>query len=102
MKHTRMLTVAAAGLAAFLATPAAADCRPLKSDVVAVGQNSTRGYAERSLQRAIDAEKDSITSSGLKIARVTKPIITCKRFPNLIGADEWRCLGEAKVCTKGK
>ena len=102
MKHIRMLTIAAAGLAAMLATPAAADCRPLKSDVVGVGQKSARGYAERSLQRAIDAEKDSIASSGLKIARVTKPIVTCKPFSNLIGADEWRCTGEAKVCTKAK
>ncbi len=102
MTRTGMFTIFAAGLAALLATPAAADCRPLKSDVVSVGQDSARHYAERSLRKAIDAAKDSIVSSGAKVARVTKPVVTCKPFWNIIGADEWRCAGEAKVCTAAK
>jgi hypothetical protein len=102
MKHNALFTIAAAGLAAMLAAPAAADCRPLKTDVVGLGEKSPRGYAGRNLQKAIEAEKDSITVSGGKAGRVTKPTITCKPFPNLIGANEWRCVGEAKVCTKTK
>ncbi len=102
MTRTGMYTIFAAGIAALLATPAAADCRPLRSDVVSVGQKSAHRYAKRGLRKAIAAEKDSIVSTGAKVARVTKPVVTCKPFWNLIGADEWRCIGEAKVCTSVK
>lgn len=94
------LIAAAACSCVLVAGTAFADCRPLGSDVVAIGQKNARGYSERSLRKAIEAEKESIVSSGAKVAKVTKATVTCKPFNNLLGADEWRCVGEAKVCVK--
>lgn len=85
---------------ALISGAALADCRPLSSDVVAIGKKNAYQYSERSLRKAIESEKESIISSGAKVAKVTKQTITCKPFNNILGADEWRCIGDAKVCVK--
>ena len=75
-----------------------ADCAPVKSEVVSLGEKAARFYSEKSLIRAIDGEKERIETMGAKLGPVAKSI-SCAPYPNLIGADEWRCVGEGKVCT---
>ena len=97
-----MKVLTSAAVAAFLvmgASAAHAACMPLSSDVVSLGKKSARSYSERNLAAAIAGERDRLKSEGLTSAKVTKAI-DCKPYPNLIGADEWRCVGEAKVCSK--
>lgn len=78
---------------------AQAGCFPVKSEVVSLGEKAARYYADRSLAKAIDEQKGSAESSGVQIGRVVRSDLACAPFPNLIGADEWRCTGEAKLCT---
>jgi hypothetical protein len=98
VKAASILTIALIGLA-LPAGAAHAGCFPVKSEVVSLGEKSARFYAERSLVKSIDDQKGSVESSGSPVGRVTRGALDCKPFPNLIGADEWRCTGEAKVCT---
>lgn len=99
MKTISICSAAAVCLFAVLATPAvAANCHPAKSDVVDVGQKNAHARAETALQREIEALKTSFTAAGGQIARPVAPSVTCKPYPNLLGADEWECFGEAKVC----
>lgn len=101
----KSFTVLAAAVmaAAFLglvgAGAALADCTPLKSDVVSVGEASARFYSDRSLANAIDDERQRVAAFGRTVAKVSTSM-DCKPFPNLIGADEWRCIGAAKVCAR--
>lgn len=99
MRVVNLFAVTACSTALF-AGSALADCRPLGSDVVAIGKQSAYRYSERSLRKAVESEKESIVSSGSKVGKVTKLVITCTPYANLIGADEWRCIGTAKVCVK--
>ncbi len=78
---------------------AKADCTPVKSEVVSLGEKAARWYSERSLTNAIDDEKRRIEATGIKLGPVSKAM-KCVPYPNLIGADEWRCVGEGKVCSK--
>jgi hypothetical protein len=96
-----MIRVSILAAAAFLAfgNTAHAGCNPVKSDVVSVGEKAARFYSERSLQKAIADEKDRLVATGAALGPVTKTM-DCKPFPNLIGADEWRCVGAGKVCAK--
>lgn len=87
---------ASAVLASF--APVHAACMPVKSEVVSLGEKAARFYSERSLGEEIAAETRRLEATGKAIGRVTKQM-ACAPFPNLIGADEWRCTGEAKVCT---
>ena len=98
MRLSPVLVLALAGVA-LSAGGARAGCFPVRSEVVSLGEKAARFYAERSLGKAIDEQKGSLESSGNKLGRVTKSALSCKPFPNLIGADEWRCVGEAKLCT---
>jgi hypothetical protein len=82
------------------ALPAEASCTPIKADVVSLGEKAARAYAERSMASKIEAEKELIESVGKETGRVTDPAYTCTPFGNVIGADEWRCIGHVKVCTK--
>lgn len=88
-------------LAAFLlpicCSTAHAGCTPLGSEVVSIGERAARFYSERSLNQAIEDEKRRLEASGMRPGAITRDM-NCKPFPNLIGADEWRCVGEAKVC----
>lgn len=103
MKYSRMNSIAAACLAIAFTTPAAAaDCRPVKSDVVGLGQQSARSYSEKALQREIDGTVSSAEASGGKVARPIKRTMVCKPFTNVLGADEWECFGAAKVCVSFK
>ena len=96
----RFLTVTAAVAGLMLSVAAAkADCTPLKSDVVSLGEKAARFYSERSLQNAVEEERQRISASGGKTGRVSKAM-DCQPYPNLIGADEWRCVGAATVCSK--
>jgi hypothetical protein len=97
-----MKFLTSAAVAAFLAMGvsfAYAGCMPLSSDVVSLGKKSARFYSERSLAAAIAGERDRLKSAGITPAKITKAV-DCQPYPNLIGADEWRCVGEAKVCSK--
>lgn len=97
-----MVRVSILAMAVFLAlggNPAQAECNPVKSDVVSLGQKAARFYSERSLQEEITTEKRRLESAGASPGRVIKAV-DCKPFPNLLGADEWRCVGTGKVCTK--
>jgi hypothetical protein len=97
----RMGRTAAALLAASLAGAGAAEasCTPVHSEVVSIGQKAARLYSERSLKNGIDAEQRRLGSVALSLGKVTKTM-TCVPYPNLLGADEWRCVGEAKVCAQ--
>ncbi len=98
MKPTPVVLLTLVGLA-FPAGIARAGCFPVKSEVVSLGEKAARFYAERSLAKEIDEQKGSVEASGSQLGRVSKTALNCQPFPNLIGADEWRCVGEAKVCT---
>ena len=98
MRLSPVLVLVLAGVA-LSAGSARAGCFPVRSEVFSLGEKAARFYAERSLVKAIDEQKGSLESSGNKLGRVTKGALSCKPFPNLIGADEWRCVGEAKLCT---
>ena len=95
----RFTTIAAVALFTLGTGAAKAECTPLSSDVVSIGQKNARGYSERSLTAAIKGEQERLKSTGLAAGRVTKSI-ACKPYPNVIGADEWQCQGQAKVCSK--
>ncbi len=89
------------GACAVLAAPSAlAQCFPVTADIVSLGEKTAMAYARRSMSRGIADEKERIESTGSSVARVTEPAIDCKPFPNILGADEWRCTGSAKVCAK--
>jgi len=77
---------------------AQADCTPVKSEVVSLGEKSARFYSERSLTNAIDSEKQRLEATGVKLGPVSRSM-KCAPYPNLIGADEWSCVGEGKVCS---
>jgi hypothetical protein len=82
-----------------LGTTAHAGCAPVGSEVVSLGQKAARFYSERSLTNAIDSEKQRIEALGTKVGNISRSM-DCSPFPNLIGADEWRCVGKGKVCSK--
>jgi len=81
------------------ATPATAKtCFPVAAEVVSLGEANARAYTERALNREITQRKGSLEASGTTVGRVTQNELDCAPYPNLIGADEWRCAGEARVC----
>jgi len=77
---------------------AARTCFPLQTEVVSLGENNARAYTDRSLQRAIAARKTSLEASGRSVGRVTRGELNCAPYPNILGADEWRCTGRARIC----
>lgn len=83
-----------------IATSAGATCYPIKTDVVSLGEAAARHYAAESMKRAIEEKRASLTASGHKISRVTAGELSCVHFPNVLGADEWRCTALSKVCTQ--
>jgi hypothetical protein len=86
---------------ALIAAPqvaAATQCFPVDADVVSLGEKAAHAYAERSLDKHIAETTQMIESRGDKAAGAIDRAIDCKHFPNVLGADEWRCLGKAKVC----
>lgn len=93
------IVVALGGVA--LSGSAEAACYPVKADVVSLGEKAARFYAQRSLDTGIEEEKRRIEATGGELRPVGKGTLDCKPFPNVLGADEWRCTGAAKVCTKG-
>jgi hypothetical protein len=74
-------------------------CAPVGSEVVSLGEKAARFYSERSLTNAIDSEKQRVQAIGAKLGHVSRSM-DCSPFPNLIGADEWRCVGKGRVCSK--
>ena len=98
----RSILVLPAVLIGALVYPAMASavCFPVKTDIVSLGEKSARFYAERRLSENIEDQKSVLKSAGSAQSRVVKRELSCKPFPNVLGADEWRCIGQAKVCTK--
>jgi hypothetical protein len=95
----RCFTGVAVIAAALAATPAASQtCFPVSREVVSLGEANAQGYADRSLDRAIAARKASIRASGRDVGRITRAKLDCAPYPNVLGADEWRCTGRAQVC----
>jgi hypothetical protein len=80
--------------------PARAACMPLKADVVSLGEKPARYYAERSINAQIESEKETAGATGRTVTSVSEPVYDCKPFPNILGADEWRCTAVARVCAK--
>lgn len=91
--------VAGAAFLGLCAVSAHAECNALSSDVVSLGEKSARFYSGRSLTKAIDDERRRLETIGLVSGKVSQSM-DCKPYPNVIGADEWRCVGQAKVCSK--
>lgn len=87
-------------VAAFISVQSAdaQTCFPVDSDVVSLGEANAQAYADKSLDRAIAARKTAIESSGSSVEKVMRTDLDCAPYPNLIGADEWRCKGRARVC----
>jgi hypothetical protein len=96
---SRFPLCAVAALFALGGQAQAAGCTPVKSDVVSLGEKAARFYSERSLGDVIAAEKRRIEAMGTAAGPITKSM-KCEPFPNLLGADEWRCVGAGKVCAK--
>jgi hypothetical protein len=87
--------------AALLAMPGsalAARCLPAESDVVSLGEKAARVYAERSLDTSIAQRQQLLETMGETAPGAINKNLDCKPFPNVLGADEWRCVGSAKVC----
>jgi hypothetical protein len=95
----RFPVVALCGALMGLTSAAHADCTPVNSEVVSLGEKAARFYSDRSLTGAIDSEKRRIEAMGAKQGKVAKSM-ECAPYPNLIGADEWRCVGKGKVCSQ--
>jgi hypothetical protein len=95
------LLIGAAGAVCFAigSSIAHAACMSVSSDVVSLGEKAARFYSERSLATAIAGERERLQVVGMATGKISKAM-DCKPFPNLIGADEWRCVGQAKVCSK--
>lgn len=99
MRRNLFLAVLLAAVVFFTVNPAHAQtCFPVNSDVVSLGEANARAYAGQSLDRAIAARKTAIESSGSSVGKVARTDLDCAPYPNLIGADEWRCKGRARVC----
>lgn len=77
-----------------------AACYKVKAEVVSLGEEVTKSYAERNITREIEDEKETLEATGKTVSKVVGPAYECKPYPNLIGADEWTCTGTAKVCSK--
>jgi hypothetical protein len=73
-------------------------CLPVSTEVVSLGEDGARAYAARSLDRAIAQQEAALKSSGRKLAKTRRDELSCAPFPNIIGADEWKCTGSARVC----
>lgn len=99
MKKVSILAGAAVCMMA-LTGSAWADCRAVNADIVSLGEKAARYYAQRSLDKGVEDETRSLESTGAKVGKITKAPLDCKFFPNVIGMDEWRCTGQAKVCGK--
>ncbi len=80
------------------ATAQARLCMPVSTEVVSLGEANARAYAARSLDRAVAEQKSALKSSGRQIATTRRDELSCAPFPNIIGADEWKCTGSARVC----
>jgi hypothetical protein len=82
-------------------TPAqAAECTPLETDIVSLGEKAARFYAQRSINAKIQDEKKRLASLGLQVGKVREPKFDCAYFPNIVAMDEWRCTAKAVVCAK--
>jgi len=93
------LVMSCAGLAAGSPETAQARlCLPVNTEVVSLGEDRARTYAARSLDRAIAQQESALKSSGRKLAKTRRDELSCAPFPNIIGADEWKCTGSARVC----
>lgn len=92
------LSLAIAALIIACAPASASTCFPVTAEVVSLGQANARTYTERALEREITQRKGSIEATGSTVGRITRRDLDCAPYPNLIGADEWRCAGEARVC----
>lgn len=79
--------------------PVSATCYPVSVDIVSLGRSAAQHYGEKNLTRRIKHKKAVLAAAGRQIARVFRDGFSCAPFPNILGADEWRCTGEARVCT---
>lgn len=93
------IVISCAAFTLFSTEPAQARlCMPVSTEVVSLGEHRARAYAARSLDRAIAQQESALKSSGRKLAKTRRDELSCAPFPNIIGADEWKCTGSARVC----
>ena len=93
------LFVALAALLISNAPAAAKTCFPVAAEVVSLGEANARAYTARALDREIRQRQSALEVTGASVGRVARSDLECAPYPNIIGADEWRCAGEARVCT---
>ena len=98
MKFPAYLAGAAVCAICATATANAGTCFPAASDVVSLGEAAARAYAERSLDKHVEEKKQLITTRGESVGDIRGRQMDCKPFPNVLGADEWQCIGTARVC----
>jgi hypothetical protein len=75
-------------------------CFPINSDVVSLGETNARSYASASLERNIKEQETLMKVTGFVVTGVTRNELECAPFPNVLGIDEWRCTGAARVCAR--
>lgn len=103
MTGGRLLGVAMALLVtAGAAGDARADlyCKTVIGEVEGFGQTFSRFTAERSREKAIEAEKARRREMGREVVKIERQEPTCEAvYP--LGFEEWYCRAEADVCVEG-
>jgi len=100
MISTRLLLAASCLSFALLSTAQAGPCFPVNSEVVSLGEQAARYYAARSLDQQIEDRRQGLSASGRSVGRIDRQALDCSPYLNILGADEWRCRGAAKVCVQ--
>lgn len=94
-----MLMIAAAALAFGGAAQGGTYCRTVIGEVEGFGQDYTRFTAERSREKAIEAELERWREMRREVVKVERQEAECKAvYP--LGFEEWYCVAKADVCVK--
>lgn len=75
-------------------------CFPLNADVVSLGEATARNYTVRRIETIVAEHERMLEATGRELTRTIRNEPDCAPFPNLIGADEWRCTATARVCAR--
>ncbi len=72
-------------------------CKEIIGEVEGFGQDYTRFTAERSREKAIQAELDRRSEMGREVVKVERRDAECNAvYP--LGFEEWYCVAKADVC----
>jgi len=74
-------------------------CRTVTGEVEGFGEDYTRFTAERSREKAIEAELSRWREMRREVVRVERDEPECKAvYP--LGFEEWSCVAKADICVK--